>query len=191
MRKNSGIIIAGFIIVLIGLFLFFVQGQGMFMTSPGSPMNQSDNNQSDNQPISTDESSLPIPSLLKDENPDPNKAEFQLTAQNSKKEFVSGKITETMGYNGDYLGPVIRVRKGEEVSVKVENNLDDEITTIHWHGLEVDGDQDGGHIPGFNQEKHGHRNLRSNNQQPLYGFTLNLSNKQGDRYTKDWRGCFL
>src|SRR5690625_1559413 len=48
-----------------------------------------------------------------------------------------------MEYNGDYLGPVIRVRKGEEVSVKVKNKLDD-VTTIHWHGLEVDGDEDGG-----------------------------------------------
>src|SRR5699024_11309173 len=43
----------------------------------------------------------------------------------------------------DYLGPVIRVRKGQEVSVKVKNKLDD-MTTIHWHGLEVDGDEDGG-----------------------------------------------
>src|SRR5699024_4515064 len=62
---------------------------------------------------------------------------------NATKEFVPGKKTETMGYNGNYLGPVIRVHKGQEVSVKVKNKLDD-MTTIHWHGLEVDGDEDGG-----------------------------------------------
>src|SRR5699024_2893887 len=97
----------------------------------------------DNQTIDTEEKALPIPPLLKDHDSDPNKAEFHLTAQNATKEFVPGKKTETMGYNGNYLGPVIRVRKGQEVSVKVKNKLDD-MTTIHWHGLEVDGDEDGG-----------------------------------------------
>src|SRR5699024_11220851 len=42
-----------------------------------------------------------------------------------------------------YLGSVMRVGKGEEVSVKVKNKLDD-VTAIHWHGLEVDGDEYGG-----------------------------------------------
>src|SRR5699024_11718831 len=93
--------------------------------------------------INAKETALPIPPLLKDHDPDPNKAEFHLNAQNATKEFVPGKKTETMGYNGDYLGPVIRVRKGEEVSVKDKNELDD-VTTIHLHGHVVDGDQDGG-----------------------------------------------
>ena len=135
MRKMSVIIITAFIIFLGGSFLFFVLGQGMFKTNP---------DQSNNKSISTDEPSLPIPPLLEDKNPDPDKAEFHITAQNATKDFISGVKTETMGYNGDYLGPVIRVRKGEEVRVNVENRLDGEVTTIHWHGLEVDGDADGG-----------------------------------------------
>lgn len=143
MRKNFGILIAGFIIVLGGLFLFFGQSREMPGQLPDLSMNQS-SDRFDNQSISTKELPLPIPPLLKDENPDPNKAEFQITAQNSTKEFFAGKRTKTMGYNGDYLGPVIRVHKGEEVSVKVKNNLDGDITTIHWHGLKVDGDKDGG-----------------------------------------------
>jgi len=107
-------------------------------------MNELDNEQTFNQPDITEKSPLPIPPLLEDKNPDPNKAEFHLVAQNATKEFITGVETETMGYNGDYLGPVIRVRNGEEVSVQVENNLEDETTTIHWHGLEVSGDEDGG-----------------------------------------------
>ncbi|MDY0407176.1 multicopper oxidase domain-containing protein [Virgibacillus sp. 179-BFC.A HS] len=142
MKKNFGILIAGFIIILGVFILFFVQGREMPGQLPNLSMKQP-SDKADNQTIATEESPLPIPPLLKDRNPDPNKAVFQLTAQNATKEFVPGKKTETMGYNGDYLGPVIRVRKGEEVSVKVKNNLDD-ITTIHWHGLEVDGDKDGG-----------------------------------------------
>src|SRR5699024_11640797 len=34
-------------------------------------------------------------------------------------------------------------RRGKEVIVTVENEVADQITTIHWHGLEADGDKDG------------------------------------------------
>ncbi|WP_010093540.1 multicopper oxidase family protein [Ornithinibacillus scapharcae] len=86
---------------------------------------------------------LPIPPLLEDVNPDPNRAEFHLTAQNGTSEFFNGIETETLGYNGNYLGPVIRVREGQQVKVKMKNDLD-EATTLHWHGLRVDGENDGG-----------------------------------------------
>ena len=142
MKKNFGILIAGFILILGVLILFFVQGRDMPGQLPDLSMKQP-SDKADNQTIDTEEKALPIPPLLKDHDSDPNKAEFHLTAQNATKEFVPGKKTETMGYNGNYLGPVIRVRKGQEVSVKVKNKLDD-MTTIHWHGLEVDGDEDGG-----------------------------------------------
>ncbi len=87
---------------------------------------------------------LPIPPILEDTDPDPGRATFQITAMHGSKEFVAGTVTDTMGYNGNYLGPVIRVRRGEEVTVNVENQLDGEVTTIHWHGLEVNGEDDGG-----------------------------------------------
>ena len=146
MKKYLGIILAGLIIIFGGYYLFFIQGLGARTTSNllMHPMNELDNEQTFNQPDITEKSPLPIPPLLEDKNPDPNKAEFHLVAQNATKEFITGVETETMGYNGDYLGPVIRVRNGEEVSVQVENNLEDETTTIHWHGLEVSGDEDGG-----------------------------------------------
>lgn len=89
------------------------------------------------------EKSLPIPPILEDLNSDPDKAEFRLTAQSSTVEFVHGKKTKTLGYNGSYLGPVLRVSRGEEVSVRVINQLN-EPTTLHWHGLELPGEMDGG-----------------------------------------------
>src|SRR5699024_6965745 len=58
-------------------------------------------------------------------------------------EILDGVESETLGYNGDILGPVIRVHKGEKVKVKMKNDLDDP-TTLHWHGLRVDGKYDGG-----------------------------------------------
>ncbi|MEN1970585.1 multicopper oxidase domain-containing protein [Lentibacillus sp. N15] len=143
MKKYLGISLAGLVIIFGGYYLFFIQGSGI-SGFPIHPINESDNGNSFNKTDIVGNSSLPIPPLLEDKNPDPDKAEFHITAQNATKEFISGVETETMGYNGNYLGPVIRVRNGEDVSVQVENNLEDEITTIHWHGLEVDGDADGG-----------------------------------------------
>lgn len=57
--------------------------------------------------------------------------------------FVKGKPASTYGYSASVLGPVIRVRRGDEVRMTIENALD-RITTVHWHGLLVPGDVDGG-----------------------------------------------
>jgi FtsP/CotA-like multicopper oxidase with cupredoxin domain len=84
-----------------------------------------------------------IPPILEDEDPSPTSSSFTLIAQESTKEFLQGKDTETYGYNGDYLGYTIRVNKGEQVNFKILNNLTQE-TTVHWHGLLVDGEMDGG-----------------------------------------------
>ncbi|MFT6430155.1 MAG: CopA family copper-resistance protein [Halopseudomonas sp.] len=53
---------------------------------------------------------------------------------------------EGIGYNGKSPGPVMRFKEGEEVSIKVTNNLD-EMTSIHWHGLILPYKQDG--VPGI------------------------------------------
>lgn len=84
-----------------------------------------------------------IPPILEDKDPDPNEANLELIATKSTMEFFPGKKVETYGYNGDYLGPTIRVDRGEHVSVRVRNNLPEE-TTVHWHGLLIDGEMDGG-----------------------------------------------
>ncbi|MBC2582038.1 multicopper oxidase family protein [Clostridium sp. DJ247] len=86
---------------------------------------------------------LPIPKLLEDKNPESNLADFTLSAQEGTTSFFNGKQTNTYGYNGNYLGPVIRVNRGEEVNIHVNNKLN-ESTTVHWHGLNVNGDIDGG-----------------------------------------------
>lgn len=86
---------------------------------------------------------LKIPTLLQDQNPDPNIAEFILDVQSGETRFFDSKQTQTLGYNGSYLGPVLRIRQGEKVNIKVNNQLSFS-TTLHWHGLVVDGEQDGG-----------------------------------------------
>jgi FtsP/CotA-like multicopper oxidase with cupredoxin domain len=84
-----------------------------------------------------------IPPIIEDEDPSPTSSSFTLIAQESTKEFLQGKDTETYGYNGNYLGHTIRVKNGEQVNFKILNNLTEE-TTVHWHGLLVEGEMDGG-----------------------------------------------
>ncbi len=133
-------VIAISIILLIGYTGYFFTdiGRGLRENIIGTeqPLNKPiDNNQNGNK--------LPIPPLLEDKDPEEGKAEFDLKVQYGKTEFIEGYEANTLGYNGNYLGPVIRVNKGDDVKININNTLD-EPTTVHWHGLEVPGEMDGG-----------------------------------------------
>jgi blue copper oxidase len=86
------------------------------------------------------DTSLPIPKLI-----DAARIgnAINLRAGAGQHAFVKGKPASTYGYSASVLGPVIRVRRGDEVQMTIENALD-RITTVHWHGLLVPGDVDGG-----------------------------------------------
>ena len=86
---------------------------------------------------------LPVPPLLESEVTDAGIRRFLLTADEGTTEFISGYATATLGYNGSYLGPTIRVRRGESISIRVDNSMDDP-TTVHWHGADVPAEADGG-----------------------------------------------
>ena len=86
---------------------------------------------------------LPIPPLLENLDPSSRTARFSLAAGTGQRTFLPGKTTRTFGYNGDFLGPTIRVRNGQPFSARVVNNLP-ETTTLHWHGLHLPAQWDGG-----------------------------------------------
>ena len=46
------------------------------------------------------------------------------------------------GYQGSVPGPMIRVKRGEKVRVRLKNGLK-QPTTIHWHGLRIANAMDG------------------------------------------------
>jgi len=71
--------------------------------------------------------------------------EYSLTVDRVKID-TGDFVKEGIGYNGKSPGPVMRFKEGEEVSIKVTNNLD-EMTSIHWHGLILPYKQDG--VPGI------------------------------------------
>ena len=84
---------------------------------------------------------LQIPGLLESTEKDGQKV-FELTPQHGQTEFLAGQKAETMGYNGSYLGPTIRVNRGDDVLINVTNQLD-VMTTVHWHGMHVPPEMDG------------------------------------------------
>jgi FtsP/CotA-like multicopper oxidase with cupredoxin domain len=49
----------------------------------------------------------------------------------------------SMGFGGAVPGPVIRARRGEEITMRLVNGLD-EPTALHWHGVRVPNPMDGG-----------------------------------------------
>jgi FtsP/CotA-like multicopper oxidase with cupredoxin domain len=83
---------------------------------------------------------LPIPRLV-DAAKQGNAVSLKIAA--GRHAFVHGKPTRTYGYSAPILGPVIRMRRGDKIEMTVENSLD-MATTVHWHGLLVPGECDGG-----------------------------------------------
>ena len=61
----------------------------------------------------------------------------------ARHEFYRGMPSDTKGFNGDYLGPTIRLYRDSEATITFANNLG-EPTTVHGHGLHVSGEIDGG-----------------------------------------------
>ena len=69
--------------------------------------------------------------------------EINLTLRKGEHHFFEGVSTNTMGVNGNILGPTILLNKGDFVRFNVDNQLN-EPTTIHWHGMHVAPENDGG-----------------------------------------------
>ncbi|MBD1372323.1 multicopper oxidase domain-containing protein [Hazenella sp. IB182357] len=86
---------------------------------------------------------LNAPKLLKPDQEDRDSISYTVRAQQGTAEIFDGIKTKTYGYNEDFLGPVIRVEKGMNVTIHLVNDLKED-TTFHWHGLEVSGNEDGG-----------------------------------------------
>ncbi len=69
---------------------------------------------------------------------------FNLTVHRDSVSFFPGTFTQTFGINSHkYLGPTLFLRKGDSVSITVNNQMGD-TTSMHWHGLHVAPANDGG-----------------------------------------------
>lgn len=60
---------------------------------------------------------------------------------------VGGRHGDTITLNGQFPGPLLRFKEGEDVTVHVTNKLKEE-SSVHWHGFLIPGEMDG--VPGMN-----------------------------------------
>jgi len=68
---------------------------------------------------------------------------FDLGLQKGVSRFFGGVNTPTLGINGNFLGPTLKMRAGEVVQMNVTNKIG-EPSTLHWHGLHLPASADGG-----------------------------------------------
>ncbi len=73
---------------------------------------------------------------------------LELSAEIVKKK-IDGKEIRMFGYNGQIPGPLIKIHQGDTIYVNFTNNIDQD-TTVHWHGLRLENENDG--VPGVTQE---------------------------------------
>ncbi len=99
-------------------------------------------------------STLPVPANNPNFEPD---IELMLRASPDTMSILDGQATPVWRYHGEivsgephnlqsipdsYLGPTIRVRTGQKVRIRFQNELP-EVSNIHWHGLYVPDYADG------------------------------------------------
>lgn len=61
---------------------------------------------------------------------------------------VTGKPVQRMTVNGKFIAPLLEFEEGDEAVIYVHNQLKNQNTSLHWHGLLLPGLMDG--VPGFN-----------------------------------------
>lgn len=82
---------------------------------------------------------LPMPEVLDLDAGAPQ----ELAAIRGSHEFLSGTDTPVLGFGGGYMGPLLRVKRGQTARPAVRNGLGFPVSS-HWHGLHVPGSVDGG-----------------------------------------------
>ena len=112
------------------------------------------------QPVGLGTDSASSPTTTKSSNSSPAFSpdiELKLTAAPGETKILPGATTNTWSYHGEvvqgdasalinlsdtYLGPILRLRKGQKVRIHLQNELPEE-TIVHWHGLIVPPQADG------------------------------------------------
>src|SRR5690625_7316464 len=68
---------------------------------------------------STGENELKIPPVLEDENTKEEEIAYTVRAQKGETEIFDGTKTKTLGYNGAFLGPMLRLNEGRSEERRV------------------------------------------------------------------------
>ncbi|MGR2922097.1 multicopper oxidase domain-containing protein [Acinetobacter sp. 1125_18A] len=81
---------------------------------------------------------------------------------------VTGKPVKRITVNGQFPAPLLEFEEGDEAVIRVKNNLKNQDSSIHWHGLLLLGIMDG--VPGFN----GYNGIKPN-EEFVYKFKVRQS----------------
>ncbi|PSL20710.1 multicopper oxidase domain-containing protein [Shimia abyssi] len=85
----------------------------------------------------------PLPKIQMTDLIDGIDGRIALSLSNTTHDFGNGAASQAFGINNSYLGPVIRVKQGQTLPFDITNGIG-ETSTLHWHGLHIPGDVDGG-----------------------------------------------
>jgi len=81
---------------------------------------------------------------------------------------IDGRPSRAIGINGTVPAPLIRLREGQNVRLRVVNELDED-SSLHWHGLLVPTQFDG--VPGLSfpgiKPRSSSTNSRSGSRAPI------------------------
>src|SRR5580704_13562330 len=69
-------------------------------------------------------------------------AGYTLTIATTPIELAPNRIISVATYNGQFPGPLLRLKEGERITVDVRNDTDTP-EQLHWHGQFVSADVDG------------------------------------------------
>ena len=94
------------------------------------------------------QSAVPVTALTGPAAAEPPQDTFTLTAAPKALSLLPGITVSAFAFNGEVPGPELRVRQGDRVEVRFVNSLNVP-SSIHWHGVDVPGAEDG--VPGLTQ----------------------------------------
>ena len=88
---------------------------------------------------------LVLPAYAQQGMPELSGTEFDLTLSEMPVNITGRRSTATV-VNNSMPGPLLRLREGQDVTIRVHNRLP-ETSSIHWHGVKLPNAMDG--VPGL------------------------------------------
>jgi suppressor of ftsI len=132
---------------------------------------------------------LNIPPLLQPKIENGEKI-FDLKIGEGQTGILPGKQTRTLGFNGNILGPTIRVSTGDKVRMNVTNSLSED-TTVHWHGMHLPAAMDGGPHQMISPGSSWQPNWTITNQAATLWYHPHLMSKTSEQVYQGLAGVFI
>jgi len=119
-----------------------------------------------------------------------NKVSYKLSINSGVTEFFKGVKTPTWGLNQSYLGPVLRAKRGDTVTIKVDNHLN-EVATVHWHGMTLPANMDGGPHQPINPKQSWTSEYEIRQEASTLWYHSHTMHKTGPQVYKGLAGMFI